>query len=91
MKFGLRTPSLRGRIAARTSWKRFARHSLGLKAPRGMGWLTNPKRAAYNRMYNRTTLDAVGLLTRRSGAGSNSISAGIVVAIVIALVIWLLS
>jgi hypothetical protein len=31
------------------------RHSLGLKAPRGYGWLTNPRRAAYNRIYNRTS------------------------------------
>ena len=56
MKFGIRKPSLKKRIAARTSWKRFARHSLGLKAPRGYGWLTNPKRAAYNRVYSRTTV-----------------------------------
>jgi hypothetical protein len=55
MKFGLRTPSLRKRIAARTSLKRVVRHSLGLKAPRGWGWLTNPRRAAYNRVYSRTT------------------------------------
>ena len=55
MKFGLRIPSLKKRIAARTSVKRFARHNLGLKAPRGWGWLTNPKRALYNRIYNRTT------------------------------------
>ena len=55
MKFGFRIPSLRKRIAARTSWKRYARHSMGLKAPRGLGWLTNPKRALYNRIYNRTT------------------------------------
>ena len=55
MKFGFRTPSLRRRIAARTSWKRYVRHSLGLKAPRGWGWVTNPRRAAYNRIYNRTT------------------------------------
>lgn len=55
MKFGIRTPSLKKRIAARTSVKRMARHSLGLKAPRGMGWVTNPKKAAYNRIYSRTT------------------------------------
>jgi hypothetical protein len=55
MKFGLRTPSLKRRIAARTSWKRVVRHSVGLKAPRGYGWLTNPRRAAYNRVYSRTT------------------------------------
>jgi len=28
---------------------------LGFKAPRGYGWLTNPKKAAYNRVHNRTT------------------------------------
>jgi hypothetical protein len=36
--------------------KRYVRNSLGLKAPRGWGWLTNPKKAAYNRVYNRTTV-----------------------------------
>ncbi|TKC12757.1 hypothetical protein FA048_03825 [Pedobacter polaris] len=55
MKFGFRTPSLKKRIAARTSLKRVVRHQLGLKAPRGWGWITNPKRAAYNRVYNKTS------------------------------------
>jgi hypothetical protein len=55
MKFGFRTPSLKKRIAARTSPKRFLRHNLGFKAPRGMGWLTNPKKAMYNRVYHRTS------------------------------------
>ncbi len=56
MKFGIRRPSLRKRIAARTSWKRGVRHNLGFKAPRGYGWITNPRKAAYNRIYNRTTV-----------------------------------
>jgi hypothetical protein len=55
MKFGFRRPSLRKRLAARTSLKRYVRHSLGLKAPRGWGWITNPRRAAYNRIYSRTS------------------------------------
>lgn len=55
MRFGFRRPSLRKRIAARTSWKRYVRHSLGLKVPRGFGWLTSPRRATYNRLYSRTT------------------------------------
>ena len=62
MRFGFRRPSLRKRIAARTSLKRYVRHSLGVKAPRGWGWLTNPKKAAYNRIYSRTTVDPVKLL-----------------------------
>ena len=55
VRFGLRIPSLKKRLAARTSLKRHVRHSLGFKAPRGWGWLTNPRKAAYNRIYNRTT------------------------------------
>ena len=55
VKFGFRVPSLTKRISARTSLKRYVRNSLGLKAPRGWGWLTNPRKAAYNRVYNRTT------------------------------------
>lgn len=55
MKFGPRKPSLRKSIAARTSLKRAVRHSLGLKAPKGWGWLTNPKKAAYNKAYNKTS------------------------------------
>lgn len=70
MKFGLRIPSIKKRIAARTSWKRVTRHSLGLKAPRGWGWLTNPKKAAYNRAYNRTTFGIGDVL--KSGAGSRT-------------------
>jgi hypothetical protein len=67
MKIGFRIPSLTKRIAARTSVKRVIRHNMGLKAPRGMGWLTNPKKAAYNRMYNRITrgclLKLIGLVS----------------------------
>jgi hypothetical protein len=69
MKFGFRKPSFKKSFAARTSWKRAVRHNLGLKAPRGWGWLTNPKKAAYNRVYNRTTFglgDVFGGSRKRS-------------------------
>ena len=55
VRFGFRVPSLKKRLAARTSLKRAVRHRLGLKVPRGWGWLTNPRKAAYNRIYSRTT------------------------------------
>jgi hypothetical protein len=55
MKFGFRKPSLNKRIAARTSVKRIIRHNLGFKAPRGWGWATNPKKALYNKVYNKTS------------------------------------
>jgi hypothetical protein len=51
-----RMPSWKKKNAARTSLKRVVRHRMGFKAPRGWGWLTNPKRAAYNRKYNRGCL-----------------------------------
>ena len=55
MKFGFRIPSITKRIAARTSPARFVRQNLGLKAPRGYGWLTNPKKYVYNKVYNKTS------------------------------------
>ena len=45
-----------------TLLKRVVRHNLGVKAPRGWGWLTDPKRAAYNRIYNRTTVGCGGAI-----------------------------
>ena len=53
MRFGYRRPSVRKSLAARTSWKRAVRSKI--RAPRGYGWLTNPKKTAYNRVYRRTT------------------------------------
>lgn len=70
MKFGIRTPSLKKRISARTSWKRVVRHSMGLKAPRGMGIVTNPKKALYNKVYNKTSVSVDRLL--KPSRGSNS-------------------
>ena len=64
MKFGVRKPSLNKMIGARTSVKRFVRHNLGLKAPRGWGWLTNPKKALYNRVYNRTSFSLFSLVKK---------------------------
>jgi hypothetical protein len=78
VKFGIRKPSLTKRIAARTSLPRFLRHSLGVKAPRGYGWLTNPRRAAYNRIYNRTTVKADNLIL-------------LAIAVLIAIVGWVIA
>lgn len=59
----IRVPSWRGRLGARSSVQRVLRHSLGWKAPRGYGWLTNPKKAAYNRYYRRTSVRFDDLLS----------------------------
>lgn len=68
MKFGVRMPSLNKRIAARTSPKRYVRQNLGVKAPRGFGVVTDPKKAVYNKIYNRTTIgvEDIGKKHRRS-------------------------
>ncbi len=63
MKFGLRIPSITKRIAARTSVKRIVQNELGLKAPRGYGWITNPKKFVYNKVYNKTTVGSGCMLT----------------------------
>lgn len=59
MKFGIRTPSLKKSISARTTGrtKRSIKKALipgyGKK---GRGWITNPKKAAYNKIYRKTTV-----------------------------------
>ena len=67
MKFGFRKPSIKKRVAARTSLKRVVRHSMGFKAPRGWGWRTNPNKAAYNRVYNRTSRGCMMVLILMTG------------------------
>ncbi|WP_314688793.1 hypothetical protein [uncultured Bifidobacterium sp.] len=58
MKFGMRKPSLKRSIKARTTGrlKRSVKKALipgyGRK---GMGWVTNPRKALYNKVYRRTT------------------------------------
>ncbi len=64
MKFGIRTPSFKKRISARTSIKRQIVHRAGLKMPRGYGWVRNPKKYAYNKVYNRTSFDIFKLLKK---------------------------
>lgn len=58
MKFGMRKPSIKNSISARTTgnMKRKVKKALipgyGKK---GMGWIKDPKRAAYNKVYKKTT------------------------------------
>ncbi|UMU17971.1 hypothetical protein [Lactococcus lactis] len=58
MKFGMRKPSITKSLKARTTtkYKRKVKKALipgyGNK---GMGWAKNPKNAAYNKVYKKTT------------------------------------
>ena len=58
MKFGLRKPSLKKSIRARTTgkMKRKIKRSISpYYGKKGMGWVRNPKRALYNKVYRKTT------------------------------------
>ena len=59
MKFGFRTPSLKKSFKARTSGrlKRSVKSNLiPTYGKKGMGYINNPKKAIYNKVYNKTTV-----------------------------------
>lgn len=77
VKVGLRKPNLKTSLKARTTGraKRAVKRAIipgyGKK---GMGWIKNPKKAAYNAVYSRTTV-GVGDVARavaKSGARSSA-------------------
>lgn len=58
MKFGIRKPSIKKTISARTT----GRLNRAVKkaiipgyGKKGMGWITDPKKAAYNKLYRKTS------------------------------------
>lgn len=53
----MRKPSLKKSLSARTSVKRQVVHRAGIKMPKGYGVLRNPKKAVYNKVYNKTSFD----------------------------------
>ena len=62
MKIGLRKPSVKRSIKARTTskWKRQAkREIIQGYGKKGMGWIKNPKKAAYNKIYRKTTFSVI--------------------------------
>lgn len=58
MKIGLRKPSLKKSVKARTTGqlKRKAKSAINpFYGKKGMGWVRDPKKAAYNKVYNKTS------------------------------------
>ena len=58
MKFGLRTPQLKRSFKARTTGKAKRAVKKALipgYGKKGSGWIKNPKKAAYNKVYNKTS------------------------------------
>lgn len=62
MKIGPRTPNFKKSFKARTTGraKRKLKSSINpFYGKKGMGWINNPKKAAYNKIYNKTTFDTL--------------------------------
>ncbi|OXZ26540.1 hypothetical protein B9N49_08535 [Finegoldia magna] len=58
MKIGFRTPSLKKSFKARTTskYKRQLKSAIDpTYGKKGIGWIKNPKKALYNKIYNKTT------------------------------------
>lgn len=64
MKFGIRTPSLKKSISARTTGKakrKLKRITNPFYGKAGTGWISNPKKAAYNKIYSKSTVSFKGV------------------------------
>lgn len=62
MKIGFRKPSLKKSLKARTTGKlkRKAKKMINpLYGKKGMGLVNDPKKALYNKIYNKTTIDGI--------------------------------
>lgn len=58
MKFGIRKPSIKKSISARTTGRlnrAVKKAILPGYGKKGMGWITNPKKAVYNKIYRKTS------------------------------------
>ncbi|KMT22992.1 hypothetical protein [Clostridium cylindrosporum] len=67
MKFGVRKPSFKKSLKARTTGKlrRKAKAAINpLYGKKGMGWINNPKKAAYNKVYNKTSIGLFDLIKK---------------------------
>lgn len=65
MKMGVRKPSLKKSISARTTGraKRAIKKSVNpLYGKKGVGWINNPKKAAYNKAYHKTSVGLFDIL-----------------------------
>ena len=75
---GVRKPSLKKSFKARTTgkMKRKLKKSINpLYGKKGMGWVNNPKKAMYNKVYNKTTI-GVGDLARIATSSSKNTNTG---------------
>ena len=65
MKIGIRKPSIKKSISARTTGKvkrKLKRVVNPLYGKKGMGYINDPKKAVYNKVYNKTTIGVKDVL-----------------------------
>lgn len=68
MKFGMRKTSLKKRFKARTTAKAKRKVKKALipgYGKKGTGWVKNPKKAAYNKVYNKTSFSIFDLFKKK--------------------------
>lgn len=73
MKIGIRTPSLKKSFKARTTGRinRTLKKSVNpLYGKKGMGYIKNPEKAIYNKVYHKVTVDP--LKTLKNGSRNNT-------------------
>ena len=73
MKIGVRTPSLKKSFKARTTGRinRTLKKSVNpLYGKKGMGYIKNPEKAIYNKVYHKVTVDPLGPL--KNGSRNNT-------------------
>lgn len=66
MKIGMRKPSIKKSFKARTTakYKRAAKRSINpTYGKKGMGMINDPKKAIYNKVYDKSTFDIRDVLT----------------------------
>lgn len=69
MKVGVRKPNIKKSIKARTigKAKRKMKKAVNpLYGKKGMGFINNPRKAVYNKVYNKTTIDLLEPLKKET-------------------------
>ncbi len=80
MKVGVRKSSIKKSIKARTTGKakRAVKSAVNpLYGKKGMGWINDPKKAAYNKVYNKTTVgvkDIAKTTSSNNGCGTGCLT-----------------
>lgn len=67
MKFGIRTPNIKKSVRARTTGKikrKIKRTINPLYGKKGMGFINNPKKAIYNKIYNKTSIGILDVIKK---------------------------